>query len=74
MRRADPWLVAGLILCGLLLFIAAYGDRLAPNEPVFLMVNGPAGTERPLPPGEPGGRDLQAELDARGAIVGVVGA
>jgi peptide/nickel transport system permease protein len=53
MRRPDPWLVAGAILCGLLLFIAAYGDRLAPNEPVFLMVNGPAGTERPLPPGEP---------------------
>jgi len=53
MRRADPWLVAGAVLCGLLLFVAAYGDRLAPNEPVFLMVNGPAGTERPLPPGEP---------------------
>jgi peptide/nickel transport system permease protein len=53
MRRADPWLVAGAILCGLLLFVAAYGDRLAPNEAVFLMVNGPAGTERPLPPGEP---------------------
>ncbi|HSW95985.1 MAG TPA: ABC transporter permease subunit [Patescibacteria group bacterium] len=53
MRRPDPWLVAGAILCGVLLFVAAYGDRLAPNEPVFLMVNGPAGTERPLPPGEP---------------------
>jgi peptide/nickel transport system permease protein len=53
MRRADPWLVAGAALCGILLFIAVYGDRLAPNEPLFLMVNGPAGTERPLPPGEP---------------------
>ena len=53
MRRPDPWLVAGAVLCGLLLFVAAYGDRIAPNEAVFLMVNGPAGTERPLPPGEP---------------------
>jgi peptide/nickel transport system permease protein len=53
MRRVDPWLLAGLTLCGVLLFIVAYGDRIAPNEPVFLMVNGPAGTERPLPPGEP---------------------
>jgi replicative DNA helicase len=53
MRRPDPWLVAGAVLCGLLLFVAAYGDRIAPNEPLFLMVNGPPGTDRPLPPGEP---------------------
>ena len=46
-------LLAGLVLGGLLLLIAVYGDRIAPNEPVFLMVNGPAGSERPLPPGEP---------------------
>jgi len=52
-RRLDPWLIAGLILCGLLLFVAFYGDRIAPYEPVFLMINGPAGTDRPLPPGQP---------------------
>jgi hypothetical protein len=52
-RRLDPWLLAGLTLCGLLLFIVAYGDRIAPHEPVFLLINGPAGTERPLPPGQP---------------------
>ncbi len=53
MRRLDPWLLAGLILCGLLLFIAAYGDRIAPHEAILLMINGPAGTDRPLPPGQP---------------------
>ena len=53
MRRLDPWLLAGLILCGLLLFIAAYGDRIAPHEAIFLMINGPAGVDRPLPPGQP---------------------
>lgn len=53
MRRLDPWLLVGLVLCGLLLFIALYGDRIAPHEPVFLLINGPAGTDRPLPPGLP---------------------
>ncbi|MDP9245754.1 MAG: ABC transporter permease subunit [Chloroflexota bacterium] len=53
MRRLDPWLLAGLVLCGILLFLVAYGDRIAPNEPLFLLINGPARTERPLPPGEP---------------------
>ncbi len=53
MRRLDPWLLTGLILCGVLLFIAAYGDRIAPHEAIFLLINGPAGTERPLPPGQP---------------------
>lgn len=53
MRRLDPWLLVGLVLCGLLLFIALYGDRIAPHEPIFLLINGPAGTDRPLPPGLP---------------------
>ena len=53
MRRLDPWLLAGLTGCGILLFIATYGDRIAPYEPVFLLINGPAGTDRPLPPGQP---------------------
>ena len=53
MRRLDPWLLAGLTLCGLLLFIAVYGDRIAPHEAIFLLINGPTGTERPLPPGQP---------------------
>ena len=53
MRRVDPWLAVGLVLCGLLLFTALYGDRMAPHEPIFLLINGPAGTDRPLPPGLP---------------------
>lgn len=53
MRRLDPWLLSGLTLCGLLLLIVAYGDRIAPHESVYLMINGPAGTERPLAPGRP---------------------
>jgi peptide/nickel transport system permease protein len=53
MRRIDAWLLAGLGLCGLLLLIATYGDRLAPHESIFLLINGPAGTDRPLPPGQP---------------------
>lgn len=54
MRRAiDPWLAAGLAIAGVLLLVAFYGDRFAPYEPIFLLVNGPPGTERPLPPGQP---------------------
>ena len=52
-RRLDPWLLAGLTGCGILLFVATYGDRIAPYEPVFLLINGPPGTDRPLPPGQP---------------------
>ena len=52
-RRVDPWLAAGLAIAGLLVFVAFYGDRIAPNEPIYLLVNGPPGTERPLPPGQP---------------------
>lgn len=53
MRRVDSLLLGGLSLCGLLLLIVAYGDRIAPHEPVYLLINGPVGTERPLPPGQP---------------------
>jgi len=49
----DPWLVVGLSVGLALLGVAFYGDRMAPNEPIFLLVNGPPGTERPLPPGQP---------------------
>ena len=52
-RRLDPWLVVGLAISLVLLVVAFYGDRMAPNEPIFLLVNGPPGTERPLPPGQP---------------------
>ena len=52
-RRVDPWLATGLAIAGLLLFVAFYGDRIASHEPIFLLVNGPPGTERPLPPGQP---------------------
>ena len=53
MRRPDPLLAAGVVLCAVLLLVAVYGDRIAPNEPIFLLVNGGPGSERPLPPGEP---------------------
>lgn len=49
----DPWLVVGSAIGLALLGVAFYGDRIAPSEPIFLLVNGPAGTERPLPPGQP---------------------
>ena len=52
-RRIDPWLVVGLATGLVLLGVAFYGDRIAPYEPIFLLVNGPPGTERPLPPGQP---------------------
>lgn len=52
-RRIDHWLAAGLAIGALLCFVVFYGDRVAPNEPIFLLVNGPPGTVRPLPPGEP---------------------
>ena len=53
MRRLDPWLLAGLALCGLLLFIAFYGDRIAPYEPIFSVLNVPDRAQYPLPPGDP---------------------
>ena len=65
MRRLDPWLLVGLALCGLLLLIAAYGDRIAPHEPIFSVLNVPDRAPYPLPPGDPfvfgsdpAGRDL----------------
>jgi peptide/nickel transport system permease protein len=65
MRRLDPWLLAGVILCGLLLIIALYGDRIAPFEPTFSVLNVADRAPYPLPPGDPfvfgsdpAGRDL----------------
>lgn len=49
----DPWLAVGLAVAGILLFVAFYGDRVAPNEPFYLLVNGSDGAVRPLPPGQP---------------------
>lgn len=55
----------GLVLCGLLLFIAFYGDRIAPHEPIYSVLNVPDRAPYPLPPGDPfifgsdpAGRDL----------------
>lgn len=69
MRRLDPWLVIGLVLCAALFLLALYGDRLAPNEPTFMLAQGPNGEERPLAPGAPfllgsdnAGRDLWSLL------------
>jgi peptide/nickel transport system permease protein len=79
-RRLDPWLVAGLTLCGLLLFIAFYGDRIAPNEPLFSVLNVPDRAPYPLPPGDPflfgsdpAGRDLlSVVLYGARATLGIV--
>ncbi|HLZ47743.1 MAG TPA: ABC transporter permease subunit, partial [Candidatus Limnocylindria bacterium] len=69
MRRLDPWLAVGLLLCGLLLLAAFYGDRIAPHEPIYSVLNVPDRAPYPLPPGDPfifgsdpAGRDLLSVL------------
>lgn len=64
-RPVDPWLAIGIALLFVLLVVAAFGDRLAPFEPGYSAVRGPAGELRPLAPGAPfalgsdlAGRDL----------------
>ncbi|HEY8655943.1 MAG TPA: ABC transporter permease [Candidatus Limnocylindria bacterium] len=52
-RRIDPWLAVGLAIASVLLFVGVYGERIAPNEPFYLLVNAPGGDVRPLPPGRP---------------------
>ncbi len=65
MRRADPWLAIGLVGVLALLVAALYGDRLAPHEDIFSLLEGPAGEPRPFAPGglfplgsDTAGRDL----------------
>lgn len=64
-RPLDPWLAIGVALLFLLLVVAAFGDRIAPFDPGYSVVRGPAGELRPLAPGAPfalgsdlAGRDL----------------
>src|SRR5437867_2509600 len=65
LRRLDPWLAVGLALCAILVLVALYGDRIAPNDATYVLPQGPNGEERPFPPGaifplgsDNAGRDL----------------
>ncbi|HEY7624014.1 MAG TPA: ABC transporter permease subunit [Candidatus Limnocylindria bacterium] len=52
MRRIDPWLAFGLILLFVLLVAALFGERLAPHEPIEVVLN----IDREPPPFAPGPR------------------
>ncbi len=65
MRRVDPWLAIGLLAVLALLTVALYGDRLAPYDDIFSVLEGPQGEPRPFAPGgafllgsDTAGRDL----------------
>jgi len=51
MRRIDPWFAIGLFAFFALLFVALFGERLAPYEPIFFTVNR-GDLQRPFAPGE----------------------
>src|SRR5713101_5901870 len=51
MRRVDPWFAIGLIAFFALLFVALFGERIAPYEPIFFTVNR-GDLQRPFAPGE----------------------
>src|SRR6058998_3793876 len=59
MRRIDPWFAIGLFAFFALLFVALFGERIAPYEPIYFVVNR-GDLQRPFAPGEvyPLGRDL----------------
>src|SRR5437762_12350880 len=81
MRRIDPWFAIGLVAFFALLFVALFGERIAPYEPIYFVVNR-GDLQRPYAPGEVYplgsdvlGRDLLSLVlaGARGAlIIGVV--
>jgi peptide/nickel transport system permease protein len=51
MRRIDPWFAIGLFAFFALLFVALFGERIAPYEPIYFVVD--HGDERrPYAPGE----------------------
>ena len=50
MRRVDPWLLLGLILAALLLFLAVYGERIAPYEPTYSLLRRGPGDVPPYAP------------------------
>src|SRR5688572_23964673 len=51
MRRIDPWFAIGLFAFFALLFVALFGARIAPYEPIFFTVNR-GDLQRPFAPGE----------------------
>ena len=51
MRRIDPWFAIGLVAFFALLFVALFGERIAPYEPIFFTVNR-GDLQRPFAPGE----------------------
>ena len=51
MRRVDPWFAIGLFAFFALLFVALFGERIAPYEPIFFTVNR-GDLQRPFAPGE----------------------
>ena len=50
MRRVDPWFAIGLFAFFALLFVALFGERIAPYEPIFFTVNR-GDLQRPFAPG-----------------------
>jgi peptide/nickel transport system permease protein len=51
MRRFDPWFAIGLFAFFALLFVALFGERIAPYEPIYFTVNR-GDLQRPFAPGE----------------------
>jgi peptide/nickel transport system permease protein len=51
MRRIDPWFAIGLFAFFTLLFVALFGERIAPYEAIFFTVNR-GDLQRPFAPGE----------------------
>jgi peptide/nickel transport system permease protein len=51
MRRIDPWFGIGLFAFFALLFVALFGERIAPHETIYVVVDPP----RLRPPYPPGG-------------------
>lgn len=51
MRRIDPWFAVGLIAFFALLFVALFGERIAPYEPIYFVVDH-GDQQRPYAPGE----------------------
>jgi peptide/nickel transport system permease protein len=51
MRRVDPWFAIGLFAFFALLFVALFGERIAPYEPIYFVVDH-GDQQRPYAPGE----------------------
>ena len=51
MRRIDPWFAIGLFAFFALLFVALFGERIAPHETIFMVLNRPP-LRPPYAPGE----------------------